>query len=59
MATAERRAARPHLKRAMRAACRREGLTFLGGSAAGPKPGRVGFYGELGRQAAAPHCNED
>jgi len=30
------------------AARRRVGLTSRGGSAAGPKPGRVGFYLELG-----------
>jgi hypothetical protein len=40
---------RLHLKRAMRVACRRPFLTIRAGSAGGPEPGRVGFYGELGR----------
>ena len=47
VATAERRAACPHLKCAMLAACRRSGTAERGGSAAGPKPGRASFYGEL------------
>jgi hypothetical protein len=33
----------------MRAACRPAGTAERGGSAAGPKPGRASFYGELGR----------
>src|SRR3954469_17521072 len=47
--TAERNAACLHLRRAMRAACRRASCAERGGSAAGPKPGRASFYGELGR----------
>ncbi len=35
----------------MRVACRRASCAERGGSAAGPKPGRVGFCGELGRAA--------
>ena len=49
VATATRRAACPHLKCAMLAACRRSGTAERGGSAAGPEPGRVGFCVELGR----------
>src|SRR4051794_21629077 len=49
VATAERHAACLHVSRAMRAACRPAGTAERGGSAAGPKPGRASFYGELGR----------
>jgi len=49
VAKAERRAACLHLNCAMLAACRRSGTAKRGGSAAGPKPGRASFYGELGR----------
>src|SRR3954451_6089529 len=48
VATAVRHAACLHVSRAMRAACRPAGTAERGGSAAGPKPGRVSFYGELG-----------
>jgi hypothetical protein len=47
--TAARHAACLHVSRAMRAACRPAGAAERGGSAAGPKPGRASFYGELGR----------
>jgi hypothetical protein len=43
-----RRDTRLHVRRAMRVACRRAGLTSRAGSAGGPKPGRASFYGELG-----------
>ena len=43
----ERRTACTHVSRAMQAARRRAALTLRGGSAAGPKPGRAGFYLEL------------
>ena len=33
----------------MRAACRRSNTAERAGSAGGPKPGRAGFYLELGR----------
>src|SRR3954454_4808757 len=49
--TAARYVACLHVSRAMRAACRPAGTAERGGSAAGPKPGRASFYGEL---AAAP-----
>jgi predicted deacylase len=44
----ERHAACLHVRRAMQAACRRASCAAEGGSAAGPKPGRVGFCVELG-----------
>jgi len=46
-----RRTACTHVSRAMQAARRRPALTSRGGSAAGPKPGRASFYGELGAPA--------
>jgi len=46
-ATAARHAACLHLKRAMQAAWRRASCAEQGGSAAGPTPGRAGFYLEL------------
>jgi len=36
------------VSRAMQAARRRSGFDFTRRFSAGPKPGRVGFYGELG-----------
>jgi hypothetical protein len=45
---AARHAACLHVSCAVRAACRRHACAARGGSAGGPKPGRVGFYGELG-----------
>jgi len=45
----ERHDTRLHVRRAMRVACRRDGLTFRAGSAGGPKPGRASFCGGLGR----------
>src|SRR3954452_7134092 len=48
--TAERHAACLHLKCAMQEACRRSGTAERGGSAAGAKPGRASFYGELARR---------
>jgi hypothetical protein len=39
------------LRRAVRAACRRSNTAERAGSAGGPKPGRAGFYLELGRRA--------
>ena len=44
-----RRSACTHVSRAMQAARRREVRIKRGGSAAGPKPGRASFCGELGR----------
>jgi len=38
----------PHVSRAVRAACRRPSTAERAGSAGGPKPGRAGFYLELG-----------
>jgi hypothetical protein len=52
VAPAERHAACPHFNCAMRAACRPAGTAARGGSAAGPKPDRASFYGELGRWRA-------
>jgi len=49
VAMAARHAACLHVKSAMQAAWRREFLIFGAGSAGGPKPGRAGFYLELGR----------
>jgi len=46
----ERHAARCMWGARMRAAWRREFLTFRAGSAGGPKPGRASFCGELGRR---------
>jgi hypothetical protein len=43
------------VSRAMRAACRPAGTAERGGSAAGPKPGRASFYGELGRRSLTFH----
>ena len=40
----------PHVSRAVRAACRRPSTAERAGSAGGPKPGRAGFYLELGRR---------
>jgi len=42
----------------MQAARRRADLTFRAGSAGGPKPGRAGFYLELGRGqlGSLPRC---
>jgi|SRR5947207_2084849 len=54
VATAARHAACLHLKRAMRAACRRPSCAEQGGSAAGPEPGRASFYGELGGRRTPP-----
>src|SRR4051812_49967015 len=48
VATAARRTACLHVSRAMQAARRRSDFDFRGGSAAGPKPGRVRCYLELG-----------
>ena len=39
----------PHVSRALQAACRRPSTAERAGSAGVPKPGRVGFYLELGR----------
>jgi hypothetical protein len=50
VATAARRAACLHVNRAVRAACRRDGLTSRAGSAGGPKPGRDRCYLELARR---------
>jgi len=50
VATAARRAACLHVSRAVRAACRRSVTAARAGSAGGPKPGRAGFYLELGRR---------
>src|SRR5437870_3190342 len=47
LATAERHAACPHLKRAMRR-CDAAKSDCTRRFSAGPKPGRLGFYGELG-----------
>jgi len=38
----------PHVSRALRAACRRPSTAERAGLAGGPKPGRAGFYLELG-----------
>jgi hypothetical protein len=43
-----RHATRLHVRCAMRVACRRPSCAARAGSAGGPKPGRVSFYGELG-----------
>ena len=51
-----RRTACTHVSRAMQAARRRAVLTFRAGSAGGPKPGRAGFYLELGRQLDRKEC---
>jgi len=48
VATAARHAACLHLRRAMRAAWRRSNTATRAGSAGEPKPGRAGFYLELG-----------
>ena len=48
VATAARRTACLHVSRAMQAARRRAVLVLRAGSAGGPKPGRAGFYLELG-----------
>ena len=48
VATAARRAAGLHVSRAVRVACRRSDTAARAGSAGGPKPGRAGFYLELG-----------
>jgi len=45
----QRLAACLHVSRAVRAACRRPNTAERAGSAGGPKPGRAGFYLELGR----------
>jgi hypothetical protein len=47
-----RRTACLHVSRAMQAARRRADLIYRAGSAGGPKPGRAGFYLELGRRSA-------
>gem|GEM_PF-6763888 len=48
VATAARHAACLHVRCGMQAACRHASCAAEGGSAAGPKPGRVSFWGELG-----------
>jgi len=48
-----RRTACLHVSRAMQAARRRPGFDSRGGSAAGPKPGRAGFYLELAGSGVA------